>query len=339
MSDSESSGWFPPQLDPVVLRLARADQLAYEIGDLAGEWSWNGPITLTEFRRGNTMELRVTSIRPVPPVASLLFSEAVNHLRAGLDNVIWHLVGKVNTKLSPAAERKVSMPIYDDAEKFRRWQDGMVRAHVTAVGPSTTLGKRLRQLQPFQDDKSRVGSISSRFAAASGQKIEYAHPLLLLQAYSNADKHRAVRVAAARTFTSDDLTPFRSQDHGHRELLIGDVLGRGRIGQQVEVETQSTAMIHRPGPFSAWVSPVRELNEMRQYLSTVAFPTLLTGVALTDGLPPDIQLGDTGASNRDRIAAGGWKDALERLVGPTQNRFKRADARGFVRHYIVYEDS
>jgi len=339
MSDSESPSWLPPQLDSVALRLARADQLAYEIGDLAGEWSWNGPLTLTEFRRGNAMELRVTSIRPIPPIASLMFSEAVNHLRAALDNVIWHLVRKVNPKLSQAAERKVNMPIYDDPEKFRKWTEGMVGAKISAVGPSATLGKRLRQLQPFEDGQSRVGSISHRFAAASGQKIEYAHPLLLLQAYSNADKHRAVRFAAERTFTSDDRTPFGSQDHRHRELRIGDVLGGGQIGQRVEIEMQTAVMIRRPEPFSAWVSPVRELNKMRGYLSGIAFPTLLTGLALPIGLPPDIQLGDTGASTRERIAAGGWSDAPERLVGPTQDRFKRADARGFVPHEIIYEDT
>lgn len=339
MSGSDASSWLPAPLDSVALRLARADQLAYQIGDLAAEWSWNGPIAIAEYRRGNSMELRVRSIRPIPPIASLMFSEAVNHLRAALDNVVWHLVAQANPGLSPAAERKVNMPIFGDADKFTRWTNAMVKDKVSAVSPNAMLGKRLRQLQPFKDDQSRVGSVSQRFAAISGQKVEYAHPLLLMQAYSNADKHRAVRFAAGRTFSSHNRTPFRLQDRKHKELRIGDVLGSGRIGQRVEIETQTAAMIQRPEPFSAWVSPTRELNKMRKYLSEIAFPMLLTGLALPQGLPPNIELEDTGASTRERIIAGDSKDAVERLVEPTKDRSTRADARGFVAHEIVYEDT
>lgn len=38
----EPYAWLPSQLEPVALRLARADQLTYEIGEVVGEWSLDG---------------------------------------------------------------------------------------------------------------------------------------------------------------------------------------------------------------------------------------------------------------------------------------------------------
>lgn len=336
--NSEPYAWLPLQLEPVALRLARADQLAYEIGDVVGEWSLYGPMTLVEVRRGTAMRLEVESVRPVPPIASLLFSEAINHLRAALDNVIWHLVSKANPKLSPSAQRAVSMPIFDNREGFDKWVGRMKNAKITAFSSGAPLAQAVRKLQPFEDEPSKVGSVSKRFAVVSGHEVELAHPLLLLQTYSNADKHRTVQIAAARSFVSDDRTPFGTQDHRHRLLRVGDVLVRSQEGEVVEVETQTAAMIRRPAPFAQWVSPVHELNKLRRYLSEVAFPSLITGLILPNGLPPNIGLGNTGQTLRERITAGEMLDAVQRLVEPSKERMRRAEAKPVQRPRIVIED-
>jgi hypothetical protein len=53
-----------------------------------------GPLTLEQVHGSapGTVDAVVTALRPIPPVAALLFSEAINHLRAALDNVVFHLV-------------------------------------------------------------------------------------------------------------------------------------------------------------------------------------------------------------------------------------------------------
>lgn len=76
--------WLPEALDPVALRLARADAFAFQIGDLATKWSMDGPLGFEQLRRDGLTQMVVKSLRPVPPEASLLFSEAVNHLRAAV---------------------------------------------------------------------------------------------------------------------------------------------------------------------------------------------------------------------------------------------------------------
>jgi hypothetical protein len=106
----------------------------------------------------------------------------------------------------------------------------------------------------------------------------------------------------------------------------------------VEVETQTAAMIRRPAPFAQWVSPVHELNKLRRYLSEVALPSLITGLVLPNGLPSNIGLGDTGQTLRERITAGEMLDAVQRLVEPSKERMRRAEAKPVQRPRIVIED-
>lgn len=78
----------------MAMRLARADELAYELAEAALAWS-RGPddtgaqaIRQVE-RTPGFYDVEVTSIRPVPPIAAMLFSEAVHHLRSAIDNVVF----------------------------------------------------------------------------------------------------------------------------------------------------------------------------------------------------------------------------------------------------------
>jgi len=128
--------WLPEALQPAVVRLGRVDDLIYEMGDLAGSWS-QAALTLRQSRRGEgRFRASVESVRPVPPIAALLFSEAVNHLRAVLDNAVWHLVVTHSEPLGEQAARKVALPIYRDSTSFAAWAEqvrvGMHRLDVAS---------------------------------------------------------------------------------------------------------------------------------------------------------------------------------------------------------------
>lgn len=334
---TEQFSWLPEALEPVALRLGRADECAFKIGDLTTKWSLDGPLDFEQVRRENTVQMVLKSLRPVPPEASLLFSEAVNHLRAAIDNVVWYLVEQELGDISGPIASLVNMPIVESQEDMDKWTRR--RNKITAFGPDSRLGRRLRTLQPFVDVRSTVPSMGEVLAAITRQEVESAHPLRLLQGYSNADKHRSIRLAVARTFSSTDATPMSVQDLAHQEIKVGDAMGPPTPWGQVSfVDTNTAVMVQRPKPFSAWVNPVKDLNAMRRHVSQVAVPILLTGLEMPSGLPPAIETGDNGKSSRERLAAGGWDDAETRLMPLIHARFQEAESRG-VQFAPVVDDS
>lgn len=326
---TEEFNWLPEGLESVALRLARADECAFKIGDLISMWSLEGPLRFEQVRSGEKFEVFVKSVRSVPPEASLLFSEAVNHLRAAIDNVIWYLVEREHGRRSGPAASLVSMPIMESQEKLDNWTRRRVKDKITAFGNDTHLGRRLRTLQPFVDLQSGVPSVGVVLAALMRQDVETAHPLRLLQAYSNADKHRAVRVAMARTFTSTDSTPLIAQDLAHQEIKVGDSMGPPMPWGQLSVlETNTAAMVQRPDPFAAWINPVKEINALRRHVGDVVVPILLTGLEMPKAIPPAIDVTDNGLSPRERIIAGTWDDADVRLQSILRTRYQEAESRG-----------
>ncbi len=329
-NETQSFRWLPKDLEPVALRLARADECAFKIGDLTSKWSADGPLGLEQIRHNNTVQMVVKSVRPVPSEASLLFSEAINHLRAAIDNVVWYLVEQQHGQLEGTTATLVNMPILESQEKLDNWTKKRVKENkIAAFGAATDLGKRLRALQPFVDERSSIPSTGETLSLMMRLKVERAHPLRLLQAYSNADKHRSIRIAAARTFSSTDSAPLLSQDLGHREFRVGDPVGPPTTwGELVIVETNTAAMVQRPDPFTAWVNPVKEIIAIRRYVAEVVVPMLLTGLVMPNALPPSIDLGDTGQTDRARIAAGAWEDADTRLQEVLRARFHEAEGRG-----------
>lgn len=336
---AEEFKWLPEALESVALRLARADECAFKIGDMASKWSLEGPLDIEQVRRGTEVQTFLKSLRPVPPEASLLFSEAVNHLRASIDNVVWHLVEEAHGQLTGYVAKQIAMPITDSQTSLDRWAAPKVAKGVTAFGSGATLGRRLWLLQPYVDVNSEVPSIGATLARMTGVEVESAHPLKLLQAYSNADKHRSVRLTSARTFSSTDAQPLADQNLAHQELRVGDAMGPPTPwGQLAILETNTAVMVQRPAPFSAWVNPVKELNAMRQHVSDVVIPVLLTGLQMSKGLPPTIEFGDNGLSNRERLVAGEWDDAEARLADILQARFQEALTQD-VRFAPVVEDA
>lgn len=336
---TEEFDWLPEALESVALRLARADECAFKIGDLASKWSSEGPLGFEQVRRGDKVQMFLKSMRPVPPEASLLFSEAVNHLRAVIDNVIWYLVEREHGHVSGPAATLVNMPILESQEKLDNWTKRRLKEKIAAFGGATQLGRRLRTLQPYVDLQNGVPSMGAVLATIMRQEVETAHPLRLLQAYSNADKHRSIRLAFARTFTSNDLTPLAAQNLAHQEIKVGDPMGPPRPwGQMSIVETNTAVMVQRPAPFSAWVNPVKDITAMRQHIGQVVIPILLTGREMQRALPPAIDLGDNGLSNRERIVAGAWDDADTRLQSLVQALYQEAESRG-LQFVPVIEDS
>ena len=67
----------------------------------------------------------------MPPIAAMLFSEAVHHLRSVIDKVVFYMVEKDRKKpLSPEQARAVSMLIYEQPEKFEGKVKRLVRRRI-----------------------------------------------------------------------------------------------------------------------------------------------------------------------------------------------------------------
>lgn len=69
--------WLPDALAPVAARLGRADELEYQLGMAAFNWSRGEPLRLKQIRNddGVTADVVVTGLRPIPPVIAMQSSE------------------------------------------------------------------------------------------------------------------------------------------------------------------------------------------------------------------------------------------------------------------------
>jgi len=305
--------WLPEELEPIAFRLARADECAYEIGDLTSAWSSNSPVRMYETVDSGIVTAKVDSIRPIPPKVALLFSEAINHIRASIDNVVWYLVEKEVGVLDPQTELLVVFPITRDSTHFSSWCAKRVKNGLTMFAEDSGLGRRLRTLQPWQDTISRVPSSSLSFSAIRRQPVEHAGALTLLQKYSNSDKHRSVKLTVSRTFSSHYDRPIFDQDLSPQLLTPGVTIHQIKQGEMSLLELNTAAVVVRPEPFTEFVNPVSEINWLRKYASETVIPMLLVGLTLDRGLPPNIDLSDTGETYRERLSDAGQDDAIERL--------------------------
>lgn len=178
--------WLPVGLEMAALRLVRVDECIYRIGDLASQWSLENPLVLQQRRRkdGNVRAV-VSAVRPVPPLAALLFSEAVHHLRSVLDNVVWFLAARVHPKeeLSDSARRAIALPVHTDPNRYDKWAGARVKDGLAVFASSHNIGARIRRVQPFADASSSVASSSEIMAYLMGAQVERAHPLQLLQGF------------------------------------------------------------------------------------------------------------------------------------------------------------
>lgn len=52
MSDADLLSWLPVDLVDVAFRLARADELAYQLGNTISEWAASDPVTVGQVQQG-----------------------------------------------------------------------------------------------------------------------------------------------------------------------------------------------------------------------------------------------------------------------------------------------
>ena len=173
-------------------------------------------------------------------------------------------------------------------------------------------------LESHPRSRSSLGTWASR--------SKQAHPLKLLQGYSNDDKHRSIRVAVPRTSgPSADRTSVNARSFV--ELQVGDVVFEGSLGQPVIVEQTTAVQIPRPDPYTALVGPAHEISQLASYVAHTAVPQLVTGMSLPDSLPMHVDLDDSGLGELERLTNGDQTAARERLLPWMNAKFLEAEAR------------
>lgn len=308
--------WLPEPIHPVALRLARADQLAYDLALVMLSWSrgtdGGGAIEIRQVERTRGYyDVEVAGVRPTPPIADMLFSEVIAHLRAALDNVVFYLARQEHGQPLTARQAKaIAMPISDSQERYNETVKRFVRQGLVSFESTAKLGSRLQALQPF-DDPTTVPSMSPTLARIMDVPVAEANPLVLLREYSNHDKHRAIRVAIGQTLVQRHDDWKRSVTGGMRPFEVGTVLERVKKGVLTGIEFSPALLVQRPeGP---WVAIGPELDGIARYVSEVAIPMLVTGMALPGAIPVNIDLTDTGETITERVEAANTIRAHERV--------------------------
>lgn len=310
--------WLPEPLHHVALRLARADQLAYDLALVMLNWSRGtddgGALEIRQVERTKGYyDVEVASVRPTPPVADMLFSEAIGHLRAALDNVVFYLAEQEHGQpLTPRQAKAVSMPICDTQDSFHRTLKKPIANGLACFEPTARLGGRLQAIQPFTDPAT-VPSQSPALATILNVDVVDANPLVLLREYSNHDKHRSIRVAVGRALVQRDDDWRRSVTAGMRPIEVGTVLETVEKGVLTGVELSPALLVQRPD--ESWVATGPELDGIARYVSDIAIPILVTGMALPGGLPVNIDLTDNGETIAGRAAKADNSRAHERARG------------------------
>lgn len=307
--------WLPEELHPVALRVAHADELAYAAGLEAFQWSKSAPVSLAREELSEGSErVFVEAVRPIPPRVGLLFSDAVNHLRSALDNVVFHLVRAAHDgELTEPQERAIAFPIFTDQQGMDRWMKRMSKAGLPQLTESNELGRRLLGLQPFNDAGNNVASMNGWLSLMLDQQVHRQHPLVLLQAYSNSDKHRALRVAVHQGFQSVHGARWNEDQRSRHELVLGETLFETGPGRSATADLHPFVGVERPGSDGTLVGIGPELSGMELYVARHAVPALLTGAPLEQGLPTQLDLSDTGQTMGERISSAGYTSAHERL--------------------------
>ncbi|WP_157749260.1 hypothetical protein [Jatrophihabitans sp. GAS493] len=302
--------WLPDSLVPVAYKLARADELAWEIFTIAIGWSSKGPLHL-ESRIANGREfVHLRGIDPIPPILSLVLGDAINQLRSTLDHAVLALIEDFRQESIPeSVAHRVNFPIYEDREKFDRW---VQRAPLAEMAPDAEIGHRIFQLQPF-NDLHETHFVMSRTNADSRHPGPGDHPLLLLQAYSNNDKHRRLVLSAARNVVTTSSVSFdQIEQHTPEdgELVAGTDLYSVRAGTTAVLDLNPYAAIRRPTTGS-WQPPGREIWLLHSYLAERALPILSTGT--TDhSIPPQIDLRGPEIDPYQRLREAGRTYAFQR---------------------------
>jgi hypothetical protein len=212
-------------------------------------------------------------------------------------------------------ETQVAMPICDDEKAFSTWCSDRVKKGLDAAAVGSALRSRTRSLQVFAPAQSTIPSTEPFLAGLTRTEVELAHPLKLLQRYSNGDKHRAIRPTVARVTSSTLGEPVFAPGRAFADLWVGDLFDEGAWGVPNVREASPAVMIRRPAPCAAAVSPANEIGRICTWVADTAIPLLVTGEARAHGLARVIEMGDSGRTDLDRLDGGSFEQAADR-VGP-----------------------
>lgn len=327
--------WLPEELHPVAMRVARADAAAERLARLALAWSRGpgnaGAITVEQVERtAGTYDVEIASIRPVPPLAAMLFSEAVHHLRAAVDNALFHVAQREHGQpFTPGQARAVSMLVFDEPGKFEQAMQRMASGKnaIPAFGAETTLCKRMTSLQPF-NDVSVLPSTSPLLGSMMGAEVVNANPLSLLRDYSNEDKHRSIRIGVATALIQTLNHGWReSSGKGMRHVEVGMVVEQVPKGVITPMELSAALQVQRPD--GTWVAYGPEIDGMARHVADIVIPTLVVGMALPGGLPAHVELDDNGRTLAERLQSGTKVRAHERVQGLMTTALDEANEQGW----------
>ena len=230
-----------------------------------------------------------------------------------LDNVVWHLVEREEGTLSEGASRKVALPTYQDEVKFKQWADRLRKVVPCLGDPASELHERVSSLQPFRDG-SEIPSISIRLADVIGRVPDFVHPLVLIQEYSNADKHRSIRAAVALQLTHHADGTLAGLDSAGEPVSVGSrVAPDGQVGDWRELEMYPTVCLARPVPSKAIVAPAAELQRLTTWVREYAVPFLVTGTLAAEALPVRIDAEAIGHLDLTALAASAAVSGQARL--------------------------
>jgi hypothetical protein len=202
--------------------------------------------------------------------------------------------------------------VYEKSADFRKWAKRLA-VQLPSLASGILYG-RIELLQPFSSDTA-IDSVGVLLSQLMETPAEHVHPLLLLQAYSNTDKHRAIAFPVERSMVTDFSSPLLSQDRSMRRLQVGDRIAHDTpLGEPFMLETNTAVMVERPEPWAASVSPARELELLCTWVRLQAIPILLTGTPQSPlDLPASIDLSDSGRTLRERITEQPSISALDRV--------------------------
>lgn len=135
-----------------------------------------------------------------PPIIGLLIGDCVHNLRAALDHIVYALVTTNPFRPPNTPNRSTMFPIRDTREGYRHQVDKLKRL----AGVPDPAAALVDTLQPYHTREKGLDHT--------------AHPLFVLDALENIDKHRRLTLASA--VWRHAHVSLRDADGGESDLLL-----------------------------------------------------------------------------------------------------------------------
>jgi hypothetical protein len=204
-------------LDGVRAKLARATDHLNAFNAYAAAWLDESPYVFASKRYDNPPRFvfRIASIKPPDPQMGVIAGDLFHELRSAFDHVVWQLVeqngGTPGDHLQFPIFRGSPGNFYKATRDLLRDVPLPARRHI-------------KRMQPY--------------VRGNGDKIQ-THPLTVVRAINNEDKHRVVLEAVAGIeYSGTDIELPRNADVGEVDILLhwGGILRPGRRVATVRFE-------------------------------------------------------------------------------------------------------